>query len=280
MEVNNKVRWIIQHNLIAENDLNQIQSACDELGVPYINVKIIPFSSVIPKFPTDDEYVNIYYGATTFMNNVYNILDKPKGLFYNHETFSMENYINQWGDYMLNNAAEIMTVEEFINTTNDEDDNKMFIRPDGDGKEFDGQVATVKELKTMVTRMMQYEGPMNMDSKIILAPAYNIKREWRNYIVNGEVVTSSKYRENFRLSKSSLDIPEEMITFVEERCKEYQPHDVFAMDIAEVLYTSEDGKTEEYRYYIIECGCMNSVGFYHCDIFKYVESLTKYVQNG
>jgi hypothetical protein len=65
----------------------------------------------------------------------------------------------------------------------------------------------------------------------------------------------------------------EMIKFVEDRCKEYQPHDVFAMDIAETRH--DDGTL---RYYIIECGCMNSVGFYHADINKYVEKITEWIE--
>jgi hypothetical protein len=234
----------------------------------------VPFSEELPRFPISDAmYENIYYGSTTFMNNLYSQLDKPKGLFYNHETFSMENYFDKWGEHMLNYGAEIMTVEQFLNKPQFEAvEPTLFLRPDGDGKEFDGQVGEVSKLKDMVKRMMKYESPLEMDSKLILGPAYNIHREWRNYIVNGKVVTSSRYRKNFRLSKSGTDIPEDMIKFVEDRCKEYQPHDIFAMDIAEV----KDGDTM--KYFIIECGCMNSVGFYHCDIDKYVEKLTEWVE--
>lgn len=268
-----KARWIIQDNLIAENDRNQFQEACDKLGVEHVEVTVVPFSEELPEFPVDDEYENIYYGSTTFMNNLYKQLNKPVGLFYDHETFSMENYISKWGEYMLNCDAKIMTVKEFIRMEDVNHGEIMFLRPDGDGKEFDGQSGEVEELKSMVKRMMKYESPMTMDSKIILGPAYNIKREWRNYIVNGKVVTNSRYRNNFRLSKSADDIPEDMIKFVEERCKEYKPHDVFAMDIAEV---KDD---DEYKYYIIECGCMNSVGFYHADIHKYTEAVTDYIQN-
>lgn len=117
--------------------------------------------------------------------------------------------------------------------------------------------------------MMDYEGPLDMDSKILVGPAYNIHKEWRNYIVDGKVVSSSRYRKDFRLSKDSLDIPKEMITFVEERCKEYMPHETFAMDIA----STHDG-----TYYIIECGCLNSVGFYSSDIKKIVKSVTEWIE--
>jgi hypothetical protein len=92
-----KARWIIQNNLIAENDRNQFRLACNNLCVPHFEVIVVPFSNELPEFPIDDEFENIYYGSTTFMNNIYVLLDKPKGLFYNHETFSMENYIDKWG---------------------------------------------------------------------------------------------------------------------------------------------------------------------------------------
>ena len=78
------------------------------------------------------------------------------------------------------------------------------------------------------------------------------------------------YRKNFKLHKDGNDIPPEMIKFVEDRCKEYMPHGIFAMDIAKC-----EG---EHEYYIIECGCMNSVGFYHCNIDTYVEKLTQWVE--
>lgn len=271
-----KIRWIIQDNLIAENDRRQMQEACDNLGIEHHEVEVIPFFDELPDFPIDDEHENVYYGSTTFMNNLYKYLNKPFGLFYNHETFSMENYIEKWRDHMLNSEVDIITVEVFLSGQLwGIGDDMMFIRPDGDGKEFDGQVGTYDELKEVVSRMMKYESPLEMDSKIVIGPAYNIHREWRNYVVDGKVVTSSRYRDGFRISKSGTDIPEDMIQFVEDRIKEYKPHDIFAIDIAEV----KDADTGDMEYYIIECGCMNSVGFYHSDIQKYVEAVTEYAKN-
>jgi hypothetical protein len=250
-----------------------MQEAFNELGIDNEEIIVVPFSDELPDFTQDDK-TNIYYGSTTLMNNIYEQLDKPKGLFYNHETYTMENYNEQWGEHMLNSeAAEIITVKEFIeNRWDGPDQIKMFVRPNGDGKEFDGTVGFENDLRDMLERMMAYEGPMNMDSKILVGPAYNIHREWRNYIVGGKVVTSSRYRNNFKLSKSSTDIPKEMLTFVEERCKEYMPHENFAMDIAEV--THDDGNK---YFYIIECGCLNSVGFYSADIKKLIKAITESV---
>ena len=94
--------------------------------------------------------------------------------------------------------------------------------------------------------------------------------QWRNYVIDGKVVTSSMYRKNFKLNKDGNDIPPDMIKFVEDRCKEYMPHKVFAMDIA--LCGGD--------YYIIECGCLNSVGLYHCDLTKLVDRWKNPIQPG
>ena len=60
-----------------------------------------------------------------------------------------------------------------------------------------------------------------------------------------------------------------MLDLARARMAEYMPHENFAMDIASV----HDGE-----YYIIECGCLNSVGLYHCDINKLFKSIVKWMQ--
>jgi len=130
-------------------------------------------------------------------------------------------------------------------------------------------VGTFGDLKGMLERTIKYDGPLELSSLILVSKPYNLHKEWRLYIVDGEIVTASRYRTNFKLSKSSTDIPEDMLDFARNRMKEYMPHKNFAMDICSV----HDG-----TYYIIECGCLNSVGFYHADINKLVKAVTKWMQ--
>lgn len=261
------LRWVIQNNLISENDLGQIQDACKAINVEVEEIQVIPYLKDLPDFTLDDKE-NIYYGSTTLMANLYDKM-KPKGLFFNHETFSMENYIKQWGEHMLNCDAQVLTVEEFFKMDK-LDDEDIFIRPDADSKIFDGQVSKFKNAKGYIQRHLDYETEMDLQTKILVGPAYNIYKEWRNYVVDGKVVTSSLYRQNFKLKKCGEDIPQSMLDFVQERINEYRPHDNFAIDIA----STHDG-----TYYIIECGCLNSVGLYHCNIPILVESITTYMKN-
>ncbi|NJO62622.1 MAG: ATP-grasp domain-containing protein [Richelia sp. RM2_1_2] len=261
------VRWVIQNNLLAENDLKSLQNACKSNDVEFEEVTIIPFSDELPKFTLDGK-INIYYGSTTFMFNLYNKL-KPAGLFFNPESYSIANYINQWGEHMLNSGAKITTIKEFT-TENHADDSLWFIRPDADDKSFDGTVMAFGRLKNWRKNFLQFDDTkLQDDSKIVVGPPYNIKKEWRNYVVDGKIVSSSLYRTNFKLSKSNIDIPQSMLEFTQERIKEYQPHEIFVIDIA----LCGDA------YYIIECGCLNSVGFYAADINAIVGEVTKYMSN-
>jgi hypothetical protein len=264
-----KVRWVIQNNLSAEGgDFYKMSKACEELGIDCEGIQVIPFSPEIPKH-TKDEKINVYYGATTLMYNIYQQYDKPIGLFFDEEKFSIENYLKVWNNYMLNSEARVTTFKEFC-AENHLDDELFFTRPDADDKSFNGDVRTFFEMKSMLNNMTIPDNvTLTEDTKIIVSTPWNIKKEWRNYVVDGKVVTSSMYRKNFRLHKDANDIPADMIKFVEDRCKEYMPHKIFAMDIA--LCGDE--------YYIIECGCLNSVGLYHCDVKKLIESVTNYLIN-
>jgi hypothetical protein len=263
-----KARWVIQNNLTSENDFNVMTEACKELGIESEGILVIPFSPEIPEFTKDDK-VNIYYGSTTLMYNIYHKMKQPVGLFFDEERFSMENYNKIWGDHMLNgpNDAKITTFKEFA-LENHPENQEFFIRPDADDKSFSGDVKTFAEIRSFIEGSTKFDNViLTENTKILVSTPYNITKEWRNYIVNGKVVTSSMYRKNFKLYKDGNDIPEDMIKFVEDRCKEYMPHKMFAMDIA--LCGGE--------YYIIECGCLNSVGLYHCDIKKLIAGVTDFL---
>ncbi len=204
------------------------------------------------------------------MNRLYEQYDQPLGLFYNKETFSMENYLTQWGDYLLSSEAQFMTFEAFA-TAKYPTEQQFFMRPDADSKAFAGTVLSFGEIQKWYQQLAKNETyELGPQTKIMIGPAYHIEKEWRNFVVEGQVVTSSLYQKNFKLTKSNTAIPQSMLDFVEARCREYQPHDVFAMDIAKC--------SGEEEYYIIECGCMNSVGFYAADIDRYVAALSDYMR--
>lgn len=265
------IRWIIQANNYATADRDKMIAACQQLGLPYELVQIVPFATTLPNFSLDAHHENIYYGSTTMMERVYQDLNQPMGLFYDKTTFTMGNYLEHWKNHMLSSEGQVLRFEQ-LREKDDPEHTRFFIRPNADSKAFAGTVLTFAEIKSWYDRLVQNEAEtVNATTEVFVAPAYHIEKEWRNIVVNGKVVTSSAYRKSFELYKSATDVPSEMIQFVEKRCQAYQPHGVFAMDVAKCSGAHE--------YYIIECGCANSIGFYHCDIFEYVKSLSSFVQN-
>lgn len=103
------VRWIIQEN-IAENEVAALKTACENSNIEYELLYIIPFDVILPDFTIDDK-INIYYGSISFINAVYKKY-KPIGIFYNNN-FSIENYLNKWGTYMLSSDAIITNFNDF-----------------------------------------------------------------------------------------------------------------------------------------------------------------------
>lgn len=170
-------RFVIQNNLIAENDLKQMQYACKKNGIDYEDVMVIPFVKELPKFTIDEN--NVYYGSTTFITNVYEQL-KPKGVFFDPNKFLISNYFNQWGKHMLNFDAVVCTIPMFLELSESKfkDDHNLFIRPNADDKSFDGQVMTYAQIKNWKENLIQYDNTKPLlESEVVIGEPYNLNSE-------------------------------------------------------------------------------------------------------
>jgi hypothetical protein len=259
----NNIQWVIQRNLTNTDDLKTLVQGCEKISVPFIEFDIIPFTDQLPEF--DKSRQSIFYGSTTMGQLVYKDSSLNKGFFFNHQSFSIENYFAKWGSHMLNHGALVTSFRELISKPY-EADKLLFIRPDDDSKSFSGEVKKFSEIVSWYARLTMFDNiSLSLESKIVVSEPYHLRYEWRLWIVNNHVVTASKYREDFKLKKER-GCPLDVIQFAEQRCLEYTPHDVFVMDICQ---TGD-------AYYIVECGCLNSAGFYHADIGAIVNSVTEY----
>lgn len=260
---NSNIHWVIQSNLISEDDLKKLRTVFSSNMLEHTEVQIIPFSDQLPEFDTTK--CNIYYGSITFNNLVYQNPMTRKGVFFDPVTFSIENYFNKWGKHMLNYGAAVTTLDEFTESSN-EDDRLFFIRPDEDNKSFAGEIKKFGEIKEWYQALKQVANSnLSGGTKIIVSHPYEIKYEWRLWIVKKKVIAATRYRQSFQLSKEK-GCPDEVKAFAEDRCKEYVPHDVFVMDVC--LCGNQ--------YYILECGCMNGAGFYEADINQIILAVTDY----
>lgn len=257
-----QLQWVVQNNLTGDHVLEDIQAACKQLGTNFVAADI-PFSDELPRFSRDKQ--SIFYGSTTFIDLLCKDETVRHGVFYDPQVFSMQNYMQRWGVHMLNYGAFMGRFEDFIHR-NIPDDKVFFIRPDGDDKSFNGDTMNFGEIRKWYENVVHSgTAAVKPATRILAGTPYNIQYEWRLWIVEGEVIAASRYREYFRLAKQR-GCPMDVAGFAIERCREYTPHDVFVMDIALC------GDT----FYIVECGCMNGAGFYDADVHAIIHAVTAY----
>lgn len=260
------IHWILQKNLIKETDLQEIKEALRADDVSFEEVKIIPFSDELPKIKKTEGF-NIFYGSTTLILNAYANENFSEGIFYDKEVFNMKNYFEQWSQHMLNYDSEILTFNEIVNKAYKT--GNWFVRPIYDDKSFSGKVMTFEEIANLESSLAESNNPyLDENTLVVISKPKTIVKEWRHFIVNKEIVSSSKYAEYGNVSKSGDDVPAELLEFVENRCQEYVPNDIFVMDTA----------LHDDNYKIVECNCFNDTGFYDHDIKKIIKAINQYTR--
>lgn len=260
------VKWIVQNNLIKQKVLDEFRTAFSELNIEFEEVKMIPFSNELPPFHPSEQ--NVFYGSTTLMMNAAKHPVYKSGVFYDAGHFTTENYLQQWGSDMLNHDGVILSFKDFMENELAKKE-QWFLRPDADNKSFAGGLMSSNEIKEWYQKILKIDNPdLNAETLVFASGPKTITREWRNFIVNGKVVSSARYVLHGNLAPSTEDVPEKMIEFTTQCASQYAPHTIFVMDVAET--------TEGFK--IIECNCFNGTGFYGHDIKAIVKSITNHLK--
>lgn len=253
--------------MVKENVLESIKKSLTKDDETWEEIEVIPFSNKLPEIKNKKAF-NIVYGSTTLMLNAYQDMDYRRGVFYDPGKFQMKNYVSNWGKHVLNYSGRLIKLKE-INQIKNETENRWFIRPNHDGKEFSGQVDTYDNLKKWSEKIIALRLPdFNEETEIWIAKPQIIDKEWRLFIIDNKIVSASKYLEKGELNESSIDLPKEMLDFAQERINEYKLAEVYVMDVAKV----------KGEYKIIECNCFNGTGFYDHDIGKIVNSINTLIR--
>ncbi|TAF65019.1 MAG: DUF4343 domain-containing protein [Cytophagales bacterium] len=262
-----QLNWVLQSNLIKQEIIDNIKIALRLDNIKYEEVKIIPFSDELPDIQ-NPSFFNIFYGSTTLILNAYKDNRFSKGIFFDNNLFNTQNYLKYWGEGMLNYDSRLTTFPEFANEPHSEN-SEWFLRPNEDDKSFSGTVMSFKNVKKMACDLQNSNNPYLTSKTVIsVSTPKTIQKEWRHFIVDKKVVSSSRYMFNRQFDISTTDIPAELIKFVEQRCNEYVPNSIFVMDTA----LCND------KFSIIECNCFNGTGFYKHDIVKIIRAVNEYLQ--
>lgn len=166
---------------------------------------------------------------------------------------------------MLNFDSEILTLNQIVKSIKQ---GQWFLRPIYDDKSFSGRVISFEEIIEFESKLSDSNNPyLDENTLVAISKPKTIAKEWRHFIVNKQIVSSSRYAELGKVSKSSEDVPSDLLEVVKNRCEEYVPNEIFVMDTA--LHNN--------TYKIVECNCFNDTGFYDHNISKIIGAVNGYL---
>lgn len=175
------VTLIIQTNMDSMSDIQKLVAAVLKSGATVIEVEFVPFSNDLPSIPIiSDRTPIVIYGSVSFVNLCLKSERFAKGVFANQSTFTYENWVENYGNMLLNSidSVKVTTIEQFVNIGYS-DDEDIFVRPCDDSKSINGEVTTVKEFKNFCKFASNGEiENVGKNTRVLIGRPFGIEAEW------------------------------------------------------------------------------------------------------
>ena len=225
------MKFIVQYNLIQEEQLQKIKKAVEKY--PHQYVSMIPFSHDIntldekPLVGTDF----IPYGSTLMVETADNL--KWKGVYFDINTFNYQAALDNRDDMLNSGLYTIRDAVELLKTQSKDKD--WFTRPSADLKQFSGRVANTEVcLKYFGDALIGESSEISKltpETMIVLCEPQNIKAEYRWFVVDKKVVSGSMYRHSNQLFRERIT-DEKQIAEAQTFADKWLPDDCCVMDLA------------------------------------------------
>jgi hypothetical protein len=258
--------YIVQKKTWVEEQYEYLISSLDRLELEYEIIDVLPFTDAI-KFETTRKDVFCFGGLKLARLSKEQNWIPGSIMTSNHDYMVYKDY---YKENLLNYDSKI-----FKFTDDFEWNGGFFLRPTQDTKVLTGKPYSMKEWKKERSRLLnnlkkdREQGlittVLNEDTEIQVCSLKKIQKEFRFWIVGGEIITSSLYRTGCFVTYSDV-VDDEATEFCKKMIKVFQLAGAFVMDIC---LTDDEWK-------IIECGCIGSCGFYKSNIPKLLMSLEDY----
>ena len=248
--------YIIQENTFREPNYQALMDAIHRLELEHEIVKVLPFLEDV-EFQTQRQDVFVF-GAIKLarLGTKYNW--NPGSLL--NQNHDYQSYAPHYGEHLLNSDSQIVKFADNFTWGK----GLKFIRPCADNKVFTGKVFDKYQWDEFVQHSLTngHSSSLNAETPIQVCGVKQIYKESRFWIVDGKVVTGSQYRLGNQVNYQR-EIDQDMYDFCQEMTDKFQLAKAFVMDICR---TPEGLK-------IVECGCINSAGFYEADMQKLLMAL-------
>ena len=255
------MQWILQEF----EDTAKLARALDELGLAYSWHKVVPFvGDLQPRPVIANPDAVVLFGSYTLWRYA-----EAHGL--RPGVFRISPFVHEvaWQPYLLNGRDALFLKLHEIPERLPDDGRHWFLRPVDDSKEEPGRVRASGEIVTLARKVLALSadelprGSLRHDTELMLTQPVKILKEWRVWVVGGQVVTYSLYKEGARVGYRP-EIDEDALAFAQDmvaRNPEYAA--AYVIDICRVA--------EGLR--LLETNCINAAGFYEADLVKLARAI-------
>jgi hypothetical protein len=238
--------WVIQEDMFEENRRDDIIRTLERFGIPYQRIKLPQPNMMVPEISYDGPIIT---NGSVMLSKIARKRGWTPGSLLN-DNFSYDVWYPHFRDHLLNHDTIFTTMGDA-----DPQMDEFFIRPLADDKCFNGRVLTRDEFA-------QWRLRYPVETPILISKVKVIGQEFRHYVVDGEVVSSSRYKLAGQPSQAEV-VDGRVIDYARSMARIWQPARAFVLD----TYMTGDEMG------IVEMGCICHAGLYQADVQKIVMAL-------
>lgn len=223
----------------------------------------------------------VLYGSIQFVEQRMRRGSYSPGAYYSRDRFSCSYYMPRLPLELLGNGDGIyLPFSEFARKREQcyrmFGVSQLFIRPNSGAKVFTGLTLDADSDAFELSSLHQLTSVTD-DTLILVAPAKNISAEYRFYIVEGKVITASRYMVEGKPSSSPEIDPECLAVAVQVAANPWQADLAYTCDVG--LFDQPGG--QEAR--VVEINAFSTSGLYECDsgaLFQAVAAVARKEYDG
>lgn len=280
------IKIAIQDSGVPSSYTSALVDACISLGIDYECFGLVSYSDGGHKFTgnifDDTQSLIIPFGSVKLVKlGIQEKLPRNWKFFYDLDGFDL---LYQMGietsskdilaKYLLNANS---TFSIFPNCANTRFDVDKFVKPVNDLKLFNGQILPKnKSLLELLTEQETKQSVYNNSQFILYADLLPVVKEWRCFVINGEVVGTSLYAEH-GITKKEFEFPSiRDIHYIEALATMFEPagkNNPYVVDICR-LTDEEERSFDQFK--IVEYNCFHSSGLYGINVEYMLRKLVDY----
>lgn len=254
------MHWLLERRFFKDSD-QSYSRLCENLarhGVKHSFCTVIPFSDdgVETEVVLDANEPLFCFGSNTLCKIMLRRGYKPAAFY--SENSSMPNLLEKYKDEMLNADMVISRLGD-ANPSFE----PFFMRPAIDSKVFTSGLWSKQELENFKADLKNIKdgefSTVTLDTIAVCSSEKLIFSEFRYFIIDGKIVSSSRYKTHDRVTILP-NVDHYIDEYVEKIIGIYQPERAFCLDVAE----TPNGLK------VIEVNCINCSGLYAIDSNKFI----------